>query len=159
MVEVWEDVIRRFLVGEMDLPEPFDQWFYSFRPKSDDPVVRSAIPEPYLGPLGHGSPRGICLALNPGDAHVGIGQRPDFQSRSGIFARDVKQAGSYRAWAATWPYLDKTWTSEMGPNRHHQNRLTFLQRWHDDPSITANENGRLRAVSMALERRDGCDEA
>ena len=137
MAALWDDVVAQFLTGETDMPDPLSRWFDAYRSKAGNPVGREALPEPYLGRLD-GSPAGVCLALNPGSAHTGNEETPDFHSRHGIFAQDIRAAGTYRAWAATWPYFRESWTSGIGPNRHHRNRLAFLQHWHDEPSLTAD---------------------
>jgi len=134
---LWDDIVAQFLAGETGLPDPLSQWFDAYRSKADNPAGHEALPEPYLGRLD-GSPAGVCLALNPGSARVGNDDKPDFHSRNGIFAQDMRATGTYRAWAATWPYFGESWTSAMGPNRHHRNRLAFLQHWHNDPSLTAD---------------------
>jgi hypothetical protein len=132
---MWDDVVAQFLAGNAVLPDPLDRWFDAYRPKGKQPVGRDALPEPYLGHLDR-SPAGVCLSLNPGAALVGNDNEPDFQSRTGIFAQDIQRAGTFRAWAATWPYFGEAWTSRVGPSRHHRHRLAFLQHWHDDPSLT-----------------------
>jgi hypothetical protein len=137
MIGMWNDVVAQFLVGEAALPDPLNRWFDSYRPAAAHPVGRDTLPEPYLGRLDR-PPAGICLALNPGVPHIGNDDKPDFQSRNGIFARDIQRAGTFRAWAETWPYFGEPWMSSIGASRHHCNHLTFLQHWHEDPSLTAD---------------------
>jgi len=137
LIGMWDDVVSQFLAGNADLPYPLDEWFDAYRPKAKPSVGRHALPEPYLGRLDR-SPAGVCLALNPGAALIGKDNEPDFQSRDGIFAQDIRRVGTFGAWAATWPYFGEVWTSRIGPSRHHRNRLAFLQHWHNDPSLTAD---------------------
>jgi hypothetical protein len=60
--------------------------------------TRDGFAEPYLGGLlADPAPRMVVLGLNPG-AYV-----PSYQTRGGIFAKEIGQLGSYRAWAATGP--------------------------------------------------------
>jgi hypothetical protein len=90
------------------------------------------MPEPFLGDLT-GSVAGVFLALNPGRSV------PTFQGRQGVFASEILEHGSYSAWAATWPYLRGPWSTTVGPNRHHESRLTFLRRWTHSPDLPAAE--------------------
>ena len=71
----------------------------------------------------------MFLGLNPGYAHL------DFQSRSAVFADEIRRVGSYAAWAATWPYLRNPWITVKGPNRHHHSRLKFLRRRTGQPRL------------------------
>jgi len=137
LLRTWDDVVAQFLAGSEVLPDPLDRWFDAYRPKTKQPVGR-ALPEPYLGHLDR-SPAGVCLSLNPGAALIGTGNEPDFHSRNGIFSQEIQRAGTFAAWAATWPYFGEVWTSRIGPSRHHRNRLAFLQHWHNDPSLTPDD--------------------
>jgi hypothetical protein len=74
----------------------------------------------------------MFLALNPGRAVLG------FQGRSGLFADEIRQHGTYSAWAATWPYLRDPWVARKGPNPHHTSRLAFLRTWTGQPTLTAD---------------------
>ncbi|HTD50235.1 MAG TPA: hypothetical protein VK771_06535, partial [Acidimicrobiia bacterium] len=135
VIGTWDDVVSQFLAGNAVLPDPLDKWFGAYRRKTEQSVGPDALPEPYLGRLDR-SPAGVFLALNPGAALIGKDNEPDFQSRTGIFAQEIQRAGTFSAWAATWPYFGEAWTSRVGPSRHHRNRLAFLQHWHDDPALT-----------------------
>jgi hypothetical protein len=95
-------------------------------------VTREAFAEPYIGDL-RGTPRFVILGLNPGQAVL------DFQARDGIFAKEIRKAGSYSAWAASHPYLGETWTRVHRRNRYHSARLRFARGWLDDPGLTPNE--------------------
>lgn len=103
-------------------------WRGAYRGRAQGAVVGEAMPEPYLGDL-LGTPRMVVLALNPGRAHL------DFQSRSGVFADEIRRMGSYTAWAKSWPYLRDPWIAANGENRHHASRLEFLRRWTGDEAL------------------------
>jgi hypothetical protein len=122
MADVWESVISDFLHGRRALPSPLDRWQASYRGGAAGKVELDAFPEPYLGRLDR-EPRMVFLALNPGRADL------RFQSETGVFAQEIRTMGSYRAWAASWPYLRDPWVAEKGKNRHHSGRLEFMRRW------------------------------
>jgi len=61
------------------------------------------------------------------------------QSATGVLADEIRRMGSYRAWAASWPYLRDIWVKNMGRNRHHTSRLTFMRRWWDQPGLKADD--------------------
>ena len=87
-----------------------------------------ALPEPFLGRLTQQA-RVVFLALNPGRADLA------FQGRNGMFAEEIRQARSYAAWAASWPYLRDPWVATKGKNRHHSTRLQFARTWVGDPHV------------------------
>jgi hypothetical protein len=126
-----DEVVRDFLNGKPTLPPPLDAWHGSYKGKGKG-EVQDALPEPYLGNLTK-TPKAVFLALNPGNAHA------DFQSRKGVFAAEIRQLGSYQAWAATWAYLRGPWLKEKGKNRHHRSRLKFMQLWHNDAALTEQD--------------------
>lgn len=128
----WDQVIGRFLVdGPAVPPDPqMRSWAEAYRGRGRGAVNRDALPEPYLGALDH-QPVAVFLALNPGEAVL------DFQGRSGLFADEIRQHGSYSAWAATWPYLRNPWVAAKGTNRHHTSRLKFLRTWTGQATLTA----------------------
>ena len=70
----------------------------------------------------------MILGLNPGGAVL------DFQSRAGIFANEIREAGSFSAWAASHPYLGPTWTRVHGRNRYGWARLNVV--WGINPTAT-----------------------
>lgn len=129
LVEMWDDVVSAFLDGEPSVPKHLEEWAAGYRGRGRGRVSWDAVPEPYLGSLTAGRPRGVFLALNPGRAHA------DFQGRGGIFDQEMRSMGSYSAWASSWPYLRDPWIAANGRNRHHELRLTFLRRWHQDLMI------------------------
>jgi hypothetical protein len=129
---LWDDVIEGFLVGECRFPPPLDRWLLAYRGTGQGRVDLTAIPEPYLGDLFGASPKAVFLALNPGPRDHRL------QARAGTFAGEIRRLGSYRAWAATWPYLIAGGAGEAGngPNRHHRARLQFLRRWYLDEDLS-----------------------
>jgi hypothetical protein len=129
---LWDEAINDFLEGGSAVPAALGGWSRSYAGRGAGEVTFDAIPEPYLGDL-NGRPAGVFLALNPGRADL------DFQSRSGLFADEIRQYGSYSAWAASWPYLRDPWVARKGRNRHHSNRLRFLQTWTERDDITGTD--------------------
>jgi hypothetical protein len=129
----WDQAIGRFLVGGPAVPpDPrLRSWSEAYRGRGRGAVNLDALPEPYLGALDR-RPAGVFLALNPGRAVLG------FQGRSGRFADEIRQHGTYSAWAATWPYLRDPWVATMGPNRHHRSRLAFLRAWTGQPTLSVD---------------------
>jgi hypothetical protein len=126
----WNEVISDFLGGvSSQCRSPLDSWFASYFGSKDGVKRDDVFPEPYMGRID-GKPRMVFLALNPGQAF------PSFQSRSGVFAAEIHQLGSYQAWAATWPYLRDPWNSQIGMNRFHRSRLTFMRRWYEDKTLS-----------------------
>ncbi len=125
VAELWNDVIAGFLRGEeTHVRPPLDKWYGAYSGRGKGEVDLSCFPEPYLGDL-LGSPRAAILALNPG------GGVHEFQAKEGIFAKEIREKGSYREWAKSWPYLGGSW----GKNRHHKARMTFLRRWFGDDTL------------------------
>lgn len=92
-------------------------------------VDREVMPEPYLGDLFDGDHRMVFMGLNPGSP------RPTAQSRNGTYAQEIRQMGSYRAWAATWPYLRELDVSTWGRNTFHDSRFEFMKNWYGNPSL------------------------
>ena len=129
VTDLWDRVLAGFLEGQPTFAdEPLDRWFRGYAGTGIGQVDTSCFPEPYLGDI-HGRPRAAVLALNPGRS------APDFQSREGTFAIEIRAAGSYCEWAKSWPYLRDPW----GYNMHHQTRMTFLKRWFRDPQFTPDQ--------------------
>lgn len=135
MAEFWDQHVAAWLAGDDPLPDPLPRWFASFQGYGAGLVTRDGFPEPYAGDLlgRNGLPRLVVLGLNPGVYH-----RP-FQARTGIFADEIRQLGSYSAWMATAPYFRRPWTTEIGPNQYYLSRLRFAQRWLDDPTATPTD--------------------
>src|SRR4051812_42794571 len=101
LIEMWNSVVAQFLAGGPSAPPAIERWQSGYQGTGLGKMERNALPEPFLGPLDH--PKAVFLALNPGKADV------DFQSRTGIFADQIRAAGSYSAWAASWPYFCDPW--------------------------------------------------
>lgn len=95
-------------------------------------VEWEAFPEPYVGPLDR-RPHAVFLALNPGRSS------PEMQSAKGVLANEIRRLGSYRAWAASWPFLRDIWIRHKGRNRHHASRLEFMRSWLDQPELCARD--------------------
>jgi hypothetical protein len=130
----WDQAIGRFLAGgRAVLPDDgrMRSWFESYRGRGPGAVNLDALPEPYLGTLDR-RPVGVFLGLHPGEADLG------FQGRSGLFAAEIRQHGTYSAWAATWPYLRDPWVARKRTNRYLTSRLKFLRTWTGQPTLTAD---------------------
>ncbi|MFC0505714.1 anti-phage DNA glycosylase Brig1 [Micromonospora costi] len=126
----WDDHTARWLRGEDPMPTPLAAWFDSYQGVGSGTPTRDGFPEPYHGDLlgREHTPRMVVLGLNPGE------YRPQFQSRDGIFAREIKEKyGSYSRWQTTYPYNRPPWTDIIGRNRYYQARLTFTRNWLQDP--------------------------
>ena len=129
----WDDYVKDFLVdGRIPSQlESWTSWTRSYRGQGKGAVQWWALPELFLGPLT--KPRGVFLALNPGEANL------CFHERGGIFAQEIlKKYGSYSAWAASWPYLRDPWVTKMGPNSHHRSRLRFLRNWTGENGLPSS---------------------
>ena len=111
------------------------QWFSSYRSTGRGQVTTEGFPEPYIGSLPGGAtrPRVEMLGLNPGAQDVA------FQAVDGIFADEIRQMGSYSAWAASGPYRRAPWITNKGPNVYRSRRLAFGQRWTADPTLIDGE--------------------
>src|SRR5688572_24665198 len=120
----WDGVVNDFLEGKTTLPAPLDKWHQSYAGKGHGQVQAGSLIEPYIGNITK-NPKAVFLGLNPGQAH------PEFQAREGIFAEEIRKLGSYRKWAATWPYLREPWVSAKGKNRYLNARINFMRRWYD----------------------------
>lgn len=128
----WDDVINRWLTGEDPMPDPLPAWYGGYAGGGAGQVTRDAFAEPWVGAM-LGEPRLLVLGLNPGRAVL------DFQGRSGLFAKELIEAGGFSQWAGTGPYSRQPWTSTNGPNRYHNQRLKFAQRFYDDSAIRTDE--------------------
>jgi hypothetical protein len=131
----WDQHVGAWLTGDDPMADPLPRWFASFQGHGAGLVTHDGFPEPYAGDLlGRvGLPRLVVLGLSPGVYH------PRFQARDGIFADEIRQHGSHSAWMATGPYFRPPWTTEIGPNRYYRSRLSFAQRWLDDPTATQTD--------------------
>lgn len=125
----WDDNINRYLNGEFPLDPPLDSWFGSYRGTGEGAVDREVMPEPYLGDLLRGEHKMVFMGLNPGYP------RPTAQARDGSYAHEIRELGSYRAWAATWPYLRDLDLLEWGRNTFHDSRYQFMRNWYEDSAL------------------------
>ena len=75
----------------------------------------------------------VLLGLNPGAYYA------EFQSRSGIFADEIRSYGSYTAWAVTAPYVRDPWEAKVGKNSFQTNRLSFARAWTGRADVTPAE--------------------
>jgi hypothetical protein len=132
VADLWDAVTADWLGGQDVLPAALEPWFASYSGRGAGRVTREAFAEPYIGDL-RGTPRFVTLGLNPGQAVLG------FQARDGIFAKAIREAGSYSAWAASQPYLGETWTPVHGRNRYATARLRFARGWLADPDLAPSE--------------------
>lgn len=131
--EVWEPAIEEFLqTGHVPIPCPLNQWYHCYPGTEDDPPLLNALPEPWLGSIDH-RPAAVYLSLNPGRAYTN--HPHNFQGHRGAFADEIRQLGSYEAWAASWPFLRDPWVQGgqgvegIGPNTHHLARHRFVAQW------------------------------
>jgi excisionase family DNA binding protein len=132
IADFWDDLTAAWLAGEDPLPCRLPEWYESYEGRGDGQPTREAFAEPYVGDL-RGTPRMVTLGLNPGQACL------DFQSRSGIFAREIRERGSYSAWAATSPYFGEEWLRVNGRNRYASSRLRFAREWLEDQEFAADQ--------------------
>ena len=109
------------------VPPELSRWFASCRGTGRTAVSTDCFPEPYIGDL-LGEFHAVVLGLNPGRPY------PELQSRTGRYAGAIRTTGSYRAWAATWPYLGGAWTDAMGRrNPFHKSRYDWVRQWVGQP--------------------------
>jgi 5-methylcytosine-specific restriction endonuclease McrA len=132
IADFWDELTAAWLAGEDPLPDPLPRWYASYEGRGDGRVTRDAFAEPYVGDL-RGTPRMVILGLNPGRAC------PEFQARNGIFAREIRERGSYSAWAAPVPYLGEEWSLVNGRNRYAWSRLRFARDWLEDKEVAPQE--------------------
>lgn len=131
----WDEHVGRRLAGEDPLDDGLSGWFASYEGRGDGAADRDGMVEPYTGDLRRlvTTPRVVILGLNPGRYY------PQFQSRSGVFADEIREQGSYSRWMTTGPYLRPPWTTTIGPNRYQRARLAFTRRWLDEPAATHHD--------------------
>jgi hypothetical protein len=132
IADFWDELTAAWLAGKDRLPDPLPEWYASYKGRGGGQVTRDALAEPYVGDL-RGTPRMVTLGLNPGRAYL------DFQGRSGIFAREIRERGSYSAWAATSPYLGEEWSRVNGRNRYAWSHLRFARQWLQDDELAADQ--------------------
>lgn len=132
IADFWDELTAAWLAGGDPLPDPLPGWYASYEGRGDGQVTRDAFAEPYVGDL-RGTPRMVILGLNPGRACL------DFQGRNGIFAREIRERGSYSAWAAPFPYLGEEWSLVNGRNRYAWSRLRFARDWLEDQELAADQ--------------------
>ena len=138
LISTWDSAVADLLGGPATLPVDLEAWSSSLHDVHPDASRAVALPEPFLGRMDR-RPAGVFLTATPGPAFVGSHGRPDFQSLTGVFAREIGDCGSYSTWAASWPYLRKPWTSLISPRGVHQRRLQFLRHWHGDDRLSADD--------------------
>lgn len=128
VADFWDEVVNDFLDGEFPLPLPLNQWFQAYDGSGKGAVDRQAMPEAYCRPL-LGDARSVFLGLNPGVA------LPKYQYRDGTLAGEIREAGCYSEVYRTTPANREPWLIDFGVKKHHLNRIAFMRRWHDDPSL------------------------
>lgn len=127
----WDAHVEEWLSGGDPMPSPLPRWFESYQGVGPGKPTRDGFPEPYPGDLrgAEHTPRMVVLGLNPGK------YREKFQSRDGIFAREIREEyRSYSKWQTSCPYDRAPWTEVMGGNRYYRARLQFARNWLQDPS-------------------------
>jgi hypothetical protein len=128
----WDANWQDWRTGAYPLTDPLHSWYESYQGTGLGAPSLAGFPEPYIGDLAGvrpDQPLVVLLGLNPGQ-YV-----PEFQATDGIFAQEIQEMGSYRAWAASGPYLRKPWDTQ-GANRYWRNRLGFTRRWLQSPGAT-----------------------
>jgi hypothetical protein len=131
----WDEHVRAWLDGDDPMRFPLDSWYSSYRGRDKGTVTRDGFVEPYQGHLAGDSavPRVVLLALNPGRYF------PDLQSRTGLFADEIRSMGSYSRWVVSHPYDRDPWLAAYGPNRFYRARLDFMRRWLEEPEATYDD--------------------
>jgi hypothetical protein len=120
---MWNECVDLFLEGGPVFSTILADWFESCRGSGRTEVSTTCFPEPFIGDLT-GNVKAIILGLNPGRPF------PELQARDGTYADAIREAGSYTAWASSWPYLSEAWTSFRGkPNPFHKSRYDWVQAW------------------------------
>ncbi len=153
LTSTWDMSVAGVLNGRSTLPAHLDAWLASLRHSYPQASATASLPEPFLGRLDR-RPAAVFLVATAGKAYVGSHGRPDFQSLTGVFANEVRELGRYSAWAATWTYFRKPWTSLVSANGIHHRRLQFLRHWHGDDRLDPEDMVTLCVVSVAHERSD-----
>lgn len=130
IADFWDEFVDDWLRGADPATGPLSEWFAAC--PDSGLVSREGLPELFGGDLRRTSGRSpvVVLAQHAGE-YV-----PQFQSREGVFAQEIRACGSYSSWAATGPYLRDTWTTAVKPNVFYRDHLTFARRWLGDPALT-----------------------
>ncbi|MFY1694341.1 MULTISPECIES: anti-phage DNA glycosylase Brig1 [unclassified Solwaraspora] len=129
----WDQHVQQWLDGRDPMADPLPEWYASFQGTGLGAVTRDGFPEPYIGDLtglAPDEPVVVVLGLNPGKYF------PEFQSRTGTFAEEIRRYGSYRSWAASGPYLRDPWQTRLGDNKYWRDRRAFARRWLHEPTLT-----------------------
>jgi hypothetical protein len=114
VVATWDRCVAGILTGEDPPPMALDAWFGSLRSSYATPAVTGALPEPFLGRLDR-RPAGVFLTATPGRAFIGSHGRPDFQSRTGVFAQEMHKLGSYAVLPLSAAAMDFCGVEERHP--------------------------------------------
>lgn len=140
-VELWDAVIEQWLAGGPSSPDELAPWLGCYGGRGHHAVVPEALPEPWFGDLAR-TPAMVFLALNPGQPFLGAetwrdgSLMPDLQSRDGVFADEIRAAGSYSSWARHFP----DWaTLAPSPNTFFTSRLRFAQDWCERPDLVLDD--------------------
>ena len=141
---MWDEVVGRFIDGAPPWTAELRPWVDAYRGAS--PAARrvdDAMPEPFNGRLDR-KPKAILLALNPGNAFMGVeswmGKQPmpDLQSRRGKFAQQIMESnGSYTQWARQpfdWPALNGG-----SPHPFVTSRMRFVNDWVSGNTVEPDE--------------------
>lgn len=133
---LWDEIIADFLEGRPSNTRPeLAPYFSTYRRVGD--IRLDAFPEPYLGRLDR-RPHMAFLSLNPGQV-VPDFQLLDHRGVPGVFVQELIGLGSYKAWAASWPYLREPWRTKVrGSKDHHGERLKFMRDWYGDYSLVSD---------------------
>ena len=141
MAALWDGVVQGWLDGGPSYSSELEPWLACYGGRGDHAVVVDALPEPWFGDLTR-SRAMVFLALNPGQPFLGSetwrngALMPDLQSRSGVFADEIRRAGSYSAWARRFP----NWSAlAPSPNTFFTSRLRFAQDWCEQPSLALDD--------------------
>ena len=136
VAEFWDEHVAAWLDGEDPMPAPLPCWWAGYTSNAPDGMPsRDGFVEPFQGDLlgRQTAPAVVLLGQNPGTYYA------EFQSRSGIFAGEIRSYGSYTKWAATTPYVRDPWEVKVGKNSYQTNRLNFAQAWTGRVDLTAAE--------------------
>lgn len=133
----WDEAIAGWLGGAPGWSKQLSPWARAYAGRGEAVVIDDAVPEPWFGALDR-TPAVVFLALNPGQPFLGERRWrgrlpiPDLQSRDGVFASEIRAAGSYSAWAAHWPDWSR-WVP--GGNPFYNARLRFARDWLRAPAL------------------------
>ncbi len=140
--ELWDPIIQDWLGGGATVSEELRPWLHSYRPtQSPHTVIADALPEPWFGDLAR-QPAMVFLALNPGIPFLGSERSasgrlmPDLQSRVGVFADEIRAAGSYSRWAERFPDWRRWMTAG---NTFFERRVRFARAWLERPDLQLDD--------------------